>query len=164
MILAAAILFRVVSKTIGGIVVIASLLGATGLGEPQVKFCDLVSNPDSFNEKEVTIRATYIFAFEVEHLYCLDCLEKGRVWLEIPDDLDKRSMKVLKQAPKGAGTVNLMVQGVFVTGGSYGPGNFYRHKIVAHKIMDLVVLVKGMKPLKYKQEQEARSWCGGKNL
>jgi len=37
-----------------------------------------------------------------------------------------------------------------------------RHKIVAHKIIDLVVLIKGMKPLKYEQEQEARSWCGGK--
>jgi len=41
--------------------------------------------------------------------------------------------------------------------------DLYCHNFVAHKIMDLVVLIKGMNPLKYKQEQEARSWCGGKN-
>src|SRR5215470_4199764 len=104
------------------------LLALSGRTQSQVTFCDLVRNPELYNGKEVTVRATYKYGFEWQQLYCLECLDKGRAWLELPDDLDDASVKALKRAPKEAGIVNVTVQGIFVSGGHYGHENGYRYK------------------------------------
>ncbi|HEX4538197.1 MAG TPA: hypothetical protein VH140_14695 [Candidatus Acidoferrum sp.] len=61
--------------------------------------------------KEVAVRATYKYGYEWSYLYCLSCMDKGRVWLEFPFELDASATKALKRGPKGAGTVNVTVQG-----------------------------------------------------
>jgi hypothetical protein len=68
---------------------------------PAVTFCDLVSNPEPYNGKEVTVRAGYKYGFEWSYLYCLTC--KDRVWLEFPNGLDDSATKAMKHAPKVAG-------------------------------------------------------------
>jgi hypothetical protein len=91
------------------------------------------------------------------------CAEKGKAWLEIPFDLDDNSAKSLKRAPKGAGIVNLTVQGVFHSGGHFGHLNGYRYEIVAHRISDVAVILKGMKSPAEEQKAEKQWGCGGTN-
>lgn len=121
-----------------------------------VTFCDLVRNPEKFNGEEVTVRATYHYGFEWQQLYCLDCLDKGKAWLEIPADIDSASEKAMKHAPKGAGIVNLTVSGTFMSGSTYGHLNGYRYQLVARKISNVSVVLKGMKTAAEEQAAEKR--------
>jgi len=137
----------------------------TGRINPQspVTFCDLVRNPDKYNGKEVIVRATYRYGFEWSELYCLDCLDQGKTWLDRTVDLEDTSARSLKKMPKGAGIVNLTVQGVFVSGGAFGHENGYHYKIVAHKISDVAVIQTGMKSQAEEERAEKHWACGGAN-
>lgn len=126
-------------------------------------FCDLIRNPEKYSGKEVTIRATYRYGFEWSELYCLDCLDQGKVWLDMPTALEDTSAKSLRKMPKGAGIVNLTVQGIFVSGGTFGHSNAYRYKIDPTRISDVVVLQKGMKSPAEEKDVEKRWACGGRN-
>jgi hypothetical protein len=134
-----------------------------GSSETQVSFCDLVKNSQIYNGKVVTVRATYKYGYEWQYLYCLTCLDRGKVWLEIPSDLDDASVKALKRTPKGAGTVNLTVQGVFMSGGTYGHLNGYQYQFVAHKVSNVAIVIKGMKSLDEEKKADQQSACGGAN-
>jgi len=75
------------------IVAFFSCCALSAAAQTQVSFCDLLRNPDTYDGKEVTVRATYRYGFERQQLYCLECIDKGRAWLELPDDLDDDSVK-----------------------------------------------------------------------
>ena len=128
-----------------------------------LSFCDLVRDPKKFNGQVVTIRATYHYGFERQQLYCLDCLDMGKTWLEIPWDIDDASKKALRRAGKDAGIVNLTVRGTFMSGSAYGHLGGYRYKFVAEKISNVVVIVKGMKALEEESAAEKKWACGGTN-
>lgn len=130
--------------------------------QTSITFCDLLRNPEKYNGKEVTVRATYRYGLEWQQLYCLDCLEKGKALLEVPDNGDESLERSLKRTPK-AGIVNLTVQGLFMSGRTYGHMNGYHYQITAHKISNVVVLLKGMKSLEEEQRVEKRWACGGTN-
>jgi hypothetical protein len=125
--------------------------------------CDLIRNPEKYNGKEVTIRATYRYGFEWSELYCLNCLGQGKAWLAMPTALQETSARSLKRMPKGAGIVNVTVQGVFISGRTFGHSNAYRYKIEPSKISDVVVLQKGMKSPEEEKSIEKRCACGGTN-
>jgi hypothetical protein len=143
--------------------VLSFFLAVGGHSETKVTFCELVRNPELYNGKVVTVRATYKYGFEWQMLYCIDCLDKGKAWLEIPTDLDDASLKAMKQAPKEAGTVNLTLEGIFVSGSTYGHLNGYRYKFVARKISNVAVVIKGMKALAEEERAEKQWACGGSN-
>ena len=143
--------------------IICAVAAVGGHSETQVNFCDLVKNPQLYNGKEVTVRATYKYGFEWQFLYCLSCLDGGKAWLEIADDLDDASVKALKRAPKGAGTINLTVQGVFLSGRTYGHLNGYRYQLVAKRVSNIAVLIKGMKSPDEEKKAEQQWACGGAN-
>ncbi len=42
--------------------------------------------------QEVNVRATYRYGFEWQELYCLDCKDKGKAWLEVPLDLGSNAL------------------------------------------------------------------------
>lgn len=128
---------------------------------PTVSFCELVNNPEHYNMKEVTVRASYKYGYEWSYLYCLSCIDKGRVWLELPFNLDESATKALKRSPKGAGTVNVTVQGTFIKCGSCGHQGGYPFKIVGKKASDVAVVIKGMKRLDEEQKAEKQWACGG---
>jgi len=139
--------------------IIALFVGTGGVHQQSsVTFCDLVRNAEKYNGAEVRVRATYKYGFEWSQLYCLDCAEKGKVWLQIPTDLHDSSERSLRRLPEGAGIVNLTVQGVFFSGNTYGHENGYRYQIVADKISDVKVIQKGMKSAK--EEEELRNILG----
>ena len=92
-------------------------------------------NPEKYNGKEVTVRATWSKGPEWSALYCLGCPDKSSVWLDVRTELDDASKKALRQVPMPA-TANLTVQGVFMSGGLYGHRNQYQYQLVARKVND----------------------------
>ena len=130
---------------------------------PTVSFCELVNNPEQYNMKKVTVRATYKYGYEWSYLYCLSCIDKGRVWLEFPFNLDDSATKALKRGPKGAGTVNVTVQGTFIKCGNCGHQNGYPFEFVAKNASNVAVVIKGMKSLDEEQRAEKQWACGGTN-
>jgi hypothetical protein len=130
-----------------------------------VKVCDLLRNPKQYDGQVVRVRATLRYGFEWNDLYCLDCLDKGRAWLnpsgenENFDDLEK----AWKRMPKGAGIVNITVVGVFHFGATYGHLNGYRYEIVPREIRDIAVIQKGMKDTAQERKAEQKWACGGSN-
>lgn len=126
-------------------------------------FCDLLRQPEKYNGKVVKVRATYRYAFESSQLYCLDCSDKGKAWLNIPTDLDDLTEKLVEKMPKGAGIVNLTVEGVFEFGSTYGHLNGYRYQIRAQRIRDIAVIQKGMKDAALEKKAEEQWACGGTN-
>ncbi len=82
-------------------------------------------------------------------------------WLAIPIDLDDLSEKAVKKMPKGAGIVNLTIEGIFEFGSTYGHLNAYRYQITAQKIRNVEVVLKGMKDIAQEKKAEERWACGG---
>ena len=141
-------------------IVVAFLLTPSVDPQAPVTFCDLLRNPEKYNGKQVTVRATYRYGFEWSELYCLDCLDKGKTWLEHVA-LDKATERAFQRLPKGAGIVNLTVQGVFVSGDTYGHQNCYRYQFTPDKITDVKVIQKGMKSRTEEEKAEKQWACGG---
>jgi hypothetical protein len=136
-------------------------LSAAIHAQTSVKLCDLLRNPEKYRDQQVKVRATFRYGFEWQQLYCLDCLDKGRAWLWLPNDMDEESEKVFKKMPKGDGIVNLTVVGVFHFGSSYGHLNGYRYELIAQKISDVAVVYKG-KLNAAKEKNAEQQWdCGG---
>ena len=123
--------------------------------------CDLLRNPEKYDGQRVQVRATFRYGFEWQQLYCLDCLDKGKAWLQMPVDLDDKSEKAFKKMPKGAGIVNLTVVGVFHFGKSYGHLNGYRFELIAQEIQDVTVIQNGMKDIATERKAEQQWACGG---
>ena len=150
-------------RTAAWILLVFLLLPHSSAPQDRIAVCDLLRNSDKFNGKVVTVRGTWRYGYEWSQLYCLDCLDKGRVWLESSDEMDDASAKLLKHIPKGSRIVNLTVQGIFMTGSSYGHMNGYRHQLLMRKVSDLVVLQKGMKSVEEEKKTEKKWACGGTN-
>ena len=142
-------------------IIVISVLANTVHSQARVTFCDLLRNPQKYNGEQVRVRVTYRYGFEWSQLYCLDCADKGKAWLQIPVDLDGASRRSLRKLPKGAGIVNLTVQGVFFSGGNFGHENGYRYQIVANTISDVAVIQPGMKPAAVEEKHEKQWACGG---
>ena len=142
--------------------IICTVATIGGYSETQVSFCDLVKNPQLYSGKEVTVRATHRVGYEWSELYCLDCLDKGRAWLDFTDDLDRESEKALRRTRDG-GIFNLTVEGTFESGSTYGHLNGYRYRFVAHKVRNVAVISKGIKPIEEERKAEKLYACGGSN-
>ncbi len=75
-------------------------------------------------------------------------------------DLDEASERLLKRTPKGAGIVNVTVQGISQSG-NWGHQGMHPYHIVADKISDVAVVLKGMKGREEEQKAERQWACGG---
>jgi hypothetical protein len=84
-------------------------------------------------------------------------------WLDVSAELDDESTKALKRIPKGAGIVNITVQGTFRSGGHFGHLNGYPYEFIARKLSRITIVSKGMKGVKEEEEAERRWACGGSN-
>jgi hypothetical protein len=62
-----------------GLVIAVLMIIPFGFSEPQTAFCDLLRNPEKYNGKEVTVRATWSKGPEWSELYCLGCPDKSSV-------------------------------------------------------------------------------------
>ena len=125
-----------------------------------IKFCELLRNPEPYNGKTVKVRATWVYGFERSYLHCLDC--DDQVWLDT-SELDEQSEKTVQHTAKGAGIVNVDVEGVFQAGGSFGHLNGYKYQMKARTLSNLAVLSKGMKAREKELAIERNFACGGTN-
>jgi hypothetical protein len=64
----------------------------------RIDFCEVLKDPRQYGGKEITVRATYFYWFEMSDLYCLSCQDKGKTWLSISSDLDRDSESELRKA------------------------------------------------------------------
>lgn len=122
-------------RTLVPVIALMLLSGATHAQEAMT-FCHLLRNADKYDGQLVRVRATFRYGYEWQQLYCLNCLDKGKAWLEVPVDLDDKSEKAFKKMPKRAGIVNLTVGGIFHFGKSYGHLNGYRYELIAQEIRE----------------------------
>jgi hypothetical protein len=128
----------------------------------RIDFCEVLKDPRQYGGKEITVRATYFYWFEMSDLYCLSCQDKGKFWLSISSDLDRDSESELRKAPE-SGIVNLTVTGKFETGGTYGHLNGYQHELTATRVRNLVVLAKGLQSPEQRKQTETKWACGGRS-
>jgi hypothetical protein len=126
---------------------------------PTTKLCELMRIPENYNGKLVKVRATWVYGYEWSYVHCLDCDE--RVWLDT-SELDERSEKMVKHAPKYSGIVNIDVEGIFQAGGTFGHMNGYKYQLKAHTINNPAVISRGMKAREKELEIERKFACGGK--
>jgi hypothetical protein len=106
-----------------------------------VEYCALVKNPEKYDGKEVTVRATYRYGFEWSEIFCLDCRDTGKTWLEI-GDITKKSEKILKKFPKDDGTINALFTGTFESSkGPFGDGG-YRFRLMLKEISQAKLVTK----------------------
>ncbi len=130
------------------------------VGPAVVAYCDLVTNPDRYDGKEVAIRATYRYGFEWQELFCLECRKLGRTWLEFDDNLTRQSRTELKKWPKDQGTVNAVFTGTF-SKGTYGDGG-YRFQLRVKVISGSKVISKsGRDPERLSPAARKRVCSGG---
>lgn len=110
--------------------------GETAQDVVETSFCDLVRKPYEYGGRRVRVRATHRFAFEASELYCLGCIDRGRVWLDASPNLSRRDAK--KLTSHHSSTSNILVEGKFVTeGGPFGHSGAYRYKLVAERFLKI---------------------------
>lgn len=132
-------------------------------GPQRVDFCDLLNQPESFDGRIVTLRASYRYGFEWQELFCYSCRGAPKVWLEFQDDLPKAAERALKRMPTHAGTVNATFTGVFRGQESaYGDGG-YKYQLEVCDLSDVVTVSKSLvAPEMLPEAEKKRLWhCTG---
>lgn len=111
-----------------------------------VIFCDLMKNPTVYSDKLTSIKATYRYGFEWSELYCSDCLDRGRIWLDVTDSFSEDSKKKYRKKLKSNGfagkTVNVTFVGKVYSGGRYGHMGAYEYKFIAQRVEFAEVILK----------------------
>lgn len=101
-----------------------------------VDFCDLIKDPDKYEGRTVTVRATYIYGFELSSLYCVNCIEKP-VWVEFDDSFKENTNSKYRKSVGDNGsvgrTVNVEAVGILRSGG-FGHMSAYDFMFMIEKI------------------------------
>ncbi|HKS30533.1 MAG TPA: hypothetical protein VJS44_22095 [Pyrinomonadaceae bacterium] len=113
-----------------------------GKCEPSVvTYCDLVRNPEKYDSKEVTVRATYRYGFEWQEMFCLECREIGKTWIEFKDIAPDVKAQ-LRKLPKHQGTINAVFTGTFQSSnGPFGDGG-YSFRFIVKAVSRIEVISK----------------------
>lgn len=127
-----------------------------------VDFCDLIKSGGNYDNREISVRATFRYGFEWQEIYCLKCRDSEKVWLEVDDYLlTKSARKVLRRFPKDGGTVNAVFMGRFErSGGPFGDGS-YRSRLVLVSLVDAELVTKSGGDPRSLPTRIRRKVCGG---
>jgi hypothetical protein len=111
-----------------------------------VAFCDLIRNPKVHDQKTVRIKAIYRYGYEWSELYCLDCIDAGKVWVELDDSFATNTdIKLAKRIGDNGfpgRTVSIVAVGEFYgTGGGYGHQGSYRYKFRITRLEQASILL-----------------------
>ena len=111
-----------------------------------VSFCDLLKNPNKYDGKRVSVYAYYSYFFEVSWIFCWECKDVGRTWLEIdPNSSPEQVERQLQKGPKGHGVISGHFTGVFHAGGGpYGMGQ-YSSKFVLQDLTEVKTVIRDTK-------------------
>jgi hypothetical protein len=93
--------------------------------ESYIAYCDIVKSANDYDNKSITVRASFRYGFEVQELFCTQCRKIGKTWVEFDEDNIKQINSALKKTPKNAGTINGVFSGTFRSlNGPYGDGGY----------------------------------------
>lgn len=126
----------------------------------EVTFCDLVDNPEKYAGKEVIVKATYQYGFELSAIYCLKCIEK-KAWVELDDSFKKFSKskyrKLIKENGDRGRTVNVVFSGTLLYGGGFGHLGIYPYGFIAKSIITgEIVADNGLNPHALSLEEQQK--------
>lgn len=100
-----------------------------------INYCDLIRNPELYDQKLVRVQAVYRYGYEWSELYCPDCLTEGRTWVDFDEPSEtctkpEVARNISDNGFKGR-TVNVVIVGKFYgSGGGYGHLNAYKFKFL----------------------------------
>lgn len=85
-----------------------------------VNFCDLLANPQLYDQKVVRTTAIYSYGGEdTQELYCPECLKSGFLRVDFKDPYETCTKpKIADKLDRGSGTVRVVAVGKF-HGGEY---------------------------------------------
>jgi hypothetical protein len=113
-----------------------------------VDYCELIHNPQKYDQKTVRVRAIYRYGYEWSELYCPNCVDQyRRTWVN-PKSLDESCTKAkvakqLKDSNFKGRTLRVLMVGKFNgSGGSYGHLNGYQFQFDARCIEEAITLLK----------------------
>ena len=103
-----------------------------------VSYCDLIRNVEKYNGKRVRVSAVYRYGFEWSEMYCPECLNEARTWVDLDESFvssTKPSVRkrIGRHGVKGR-TVMVVMAGRFEAGGGYGHMGAYRFRLLASRL------------------------------
>ena len=120
---------------------------------PRVELCEVLRDSEFYNGKQVTLRATFRLGRKQSQLYCMTCIDGGRVWMrevlpssgEVAPGLRKLNDLILENE-KGI-TVNGIFTGTFRGAGQYGRLGAFTYQIDVQEVGEIeLVSATGIDP------------------
>ncbi len=110
-----------------------------------VSFCELVENPQKFDQKMIRIAAVYRYGQYWNELYCPGCKREDRISFEIGTDFESKTPKKfrrrIKHSDRGR-TLNVIVVGKFVGSGNFGHRGSQHFALIVDAIEDAQIILK----------------------
>lgn len=112
----------------------------------RVELCKVLRNSEFYEGKQITVRATFRLGRKERQLFCMACLDEGRVWMreilpsggEIAPGLKKLN-DLMQENEKGI-TVNGIFTGTFLGPGVYGRLGAFTYQINVQEVRDIEVI------------------------
>jgi len=112
-------------------------------GQVPQKLCEVLRDSEFYNGKQVTVRATFRLGRKQSQLYCMACIDGGRVWMrellpargEVAPGLKKLNDLILENE-KGI-TVNGIFTGTFRGAGQYGRLGAFTYQIDVQEVSEI---------------------------
>jgi len=112
-------------------------------GQVPQELCEVLRDSEFYNGKQVTVRATFRLGRKQSQLYCMACIDGGRVWMrellpargEVAPGLKKLNDLILENE-KGI-TVNGIFTGTFRGAGQYGRLGAFTYQIDVQEVGEI---------------------------
>jgi hypothetical protein len=109
-------------------------------GYIQVRYRDLIRNLKEYEHKRVAVSASYRYGFEWQELFCLECRDQGKTWLEVTEKNANAFRRALRTAPRDHGIINATFYGILDgSNGPYGDGG-YAYQFEVELVKDVKVV------------------------
>jgi hypothetical protein len=110
---------------------------------PRLELCEVLRNSEFYDRKQVTVRATLRLGRKQSQLFCMACIDGGRVWMrellpssgEVAPGLKKLNDLILENE-KGI-TVNGIFTGTFRGPGQYGQLGAFTYQIDVQEVREI---------------------------
>ena len=119
----------------------------------RMELCAVLRDSEFYNGKQVTVRATFRLWKKQSQLYCMACMEGGRVWMrellpargEVAPGLRKLNDLILEN--ETGITVNGIFTGTFRGAGQYGRLGAFTYQIDVQEVSEIeLVSASGIDP------------------
>lgn len=109
-----------------------------------ISFCELVQNPQRFDQKTIRVAAVYRYGQYWNELFCPGCKRDDRISFEIGADFESKTRKKLRKRIKHSDrgrTLNVLVVGKFVGSGNFGHRGALRFALIVDSIEDAQIIL-----------------------